>query len=200
MVAAMGTAQASLFDRGGGLIYDDVLNITWLQDANYAKTSGFDSDGLMHWGVANQWAENLSYGGWEDWRLPTALRQDGSGPCVGYCTDSEMGHMFYNNFVASPGTSILTGTNYFTRAMFSNLQSFLYWSGTTTPDGSAWYFKTDGGYQNNYHMGRSYYAWAVRDGDVAVSPVPAPPAFILMLTGLGVLGLTKRFRKADKQA
>jgi hypothetical protein len=32
------------------------------------------------------------------------------------------------------------------------------------------------------------------------SPVPAPPAFILMLTGLGILGLTKRFRKADKEA
>jgi hypothetical protein len=28
------------------------------------------------------------------------------------------------------------------------------------------------------------------------SPVPAPPAFILMLTGLGLLGLTKRLRKA----
>jgi probable HAF family extracellular repeat protein len=36
--------------------------------------------------------------------------------------------------------------------------------------------------------------------DPPVSAVPAPPAFILMLTGLGVLGLTKRFRKADKQA
>ncbi len=28
-----------------------------------------------------------------------------------------------------------------------------------------------------------------------VSTVPAPPAFILMLTGLGLIGLTKRFRK-----
>ena len=32
-----------------------------------------------------------------------------------------------------------------------------------------------------------------------LSPVPAPPAFILMLTGLGMLGLAKRFRKADKE-
>jgi hypothetical protein len=30
-----GSAQATLLDRGNGLIYDDVLNITWLQDANY---------------------------------------------------------------------------------------------------------------------------------------------------------------------
>ncbi|MCP4407494.1 MAG: DUF1566 domain-containing protein, partial [Gammaproteobacteria bacterium] len=36
-----GTVQATLIDRGGGLIYDDVLNITWLQDANYAETSGY---------------------------------------------------------------------------------------------------------------------------------------------------------------
>ena len=31
--------HAALWDRGGGLIYDDVFDITWLQDANYAKTS-----------------------------------------------------------------------------------------------------------------------------------------------------------------
>ncbi|MBI3571122.1 MAG: hypothetical protein HY082_08465, partial [Gammaproteobacteria bacterium] len=28
------TAQASLVDRGGGLIYDQDLNITWLANAN----------------------------------------------------------------------------------------------------------------------------------------------------------------------
>ena len=32
----IGTSHAALIDRGGGLIYDDVLNITWLQDAGYA--------------------------------------------------------------------------------------------------------------------------------------------------------------------
>lgn len=36
-----GAAQAALHDRGGDLIYDDVLNITWLRDANLAATNTF---------------------------------------------------------------------------------------------------------------------------------------------------------------
>jgi len=40
--AAAPFSWAILTDRGGGLIYDDDLNITWLQDANYADTSGYD--------------------------------------------------------------------------------------------------------------------------------------------------------------
>ncbi|MBK7414557.1 MAG: DUF1566 domain-containing protein [Dechloromonas sp.] len=70
-LAISGGAQATLIDRGSGLIYDDVLNITWLQDANYAKTSGYDADGRMNWANANAWAASLSYGGYDDWRLPT---------------------------------------------------------------------------------------------------------------------------------
>ena len=72
-----GAAQATLWDRGGGLIYDDVLNITWLKDANYAQTSGYDADGRMNWSAANAWAAGLSYFDsvrnvtWTDWRLPT---------------------------------------------------------------------------------------------------------------------------------
>ena len=49
-----GTVNAELHDRGGGLIYDDVLNITWLQDANYGAGSIYDNgdsitDGRMTW-------------------------------------------------------------------------------------------------------------------------------------------------------
>jgi hypothetical protein len=47
-----GAAGAGLIDRGNGLIYDDVLKITWLQDANYAQTSGYNADGLMNWNAA----------------------------------------------------------------------------------------------------------------------------------------------------
>ena len=46
-VVISSSSHAALYDRGNGLIYDDVLNITWLQDANYAQTSGYDSDGRM---------------------------------------------------------------------------------------------------------------------------------------------------------
>ncbi|MDP2823739.1 MAG: hypothetical protein Q8O52_13825, partial [Sulfuritalea sp.] len=42
-----GVAQAALNDRGGGLIYDDVLNITWLADANYAATQFAATDGAQ---------------------------------------------------------------------------------------------------------------------------------------------------------
>ena len=34
--------SAALIDRGGGLIYDESLDITWLQNANLAAGSVYD--------------------------------------------------------------------------------------------------------------------------------------------------------------
>lgn len=56
-----GSAHAELHDRGGGLLYDDVLNVTWLQDANYAKTSGYSRTGKMSWADATKWVSTLVY-------------------------------------------------------------------------------------------------------------------------------------------
>ncbi|WP_281556567.1 PEP-CTERM sorting domain-containing protein [Thalassomonas sp. RHCl1] len=80
-------ASASLIVRDGGMVYDDVLDITWLLDANYAKTSGYaadnqngsanststniQADGRMGWDAAITWSEQLVYAGFDDWRLPT---------------------------------------------------------------------------------------------------------------------------------
>jgi hypothetical protein len=61
LMLTTGSAQAALNDRGGGLLYDDVLNVTWLQDANYAQTSGYDADGRMNWSAAKTWAASLSF-------------------------------------------------------------------------------------------------------------------------------------------
>lgn len=104
------TANAALINRGSGMIYDDVLDITWLQDASYARTSGFDSDGLMTWDQASSWVSSLVFGGYSDWRLPTLSPVNGTSFDIsfsfngnsdrGYNTNtnvSEMAHMFFNN-------------------------------------------------------------------------------------------------------
>src|SRR5207302_11469705 len=69
-----------LIDRGFGLIYDTARDITWLQDVNYAKTSGHSRDGQMRWPEAIAWANSLVYRGVRGWRLPNAKNPDGSGP------------------------------------------------------------------------------------------------------------------------
>lgn len=200
-------AQAELFDKGGGLIYDDVLKITWLSDANYAQTSGHDADGRMNWTAANAWADNLSFYDsvrnvtYSDWRLPTALNQDGNGSCMGYNCNSEMGHMFYNNMGVGAGGSILDGANNPNFALFTNLQSNVYWSGTAyAPNpANAWGFSTDTGYQGSGYQGNVFYAWAVRDGNVA-APIPEPETYAMLLAGLGLLGVVARRRKQKLNA
>jgi hypothetical protein len=113
-----GAAQAALHDRGGGLIYDDVLNITWLQDANYAKTSGYNADGKMTWDEATTWAANLVYYDsvrnvdYSDWRLTTMVDTGASGcswtnsgsdcgynvqTVSGSTVYNEIAHMYFNN-------------------------------------------------------------------------------------------------------
>lgn len=85
-IAVAGPAQATLMDRGGGLIYDSVLNVTWLKDTNFAGTSGFASsgpNGAMIWTEAMSWADNLTYFdsvrnvSYSDWHLPTVRPVDG---------------------------------------------------------------------------------------------------------------------------
>ncbi len=74
-------AQAALHDRGNGLIYDDVLDVTWLQDANLAATetfgvSGISTDGIIEdCDTAREWIDAMnaaSYKGFSDWQLPGA--------------------------------------------------------------------------------------------------------------------------------
>jgi len=79
-------SSATLWDRGDGLIYDDILDVTWSQDANYAATETFGiegildentlSDGAMTLDAAAEWIFLLNsneYLGFNDWRLPKAL-------------------------------------------------------------------------------------------------------------------------------
>lgn len=64
--------QAALFDRGNGLIYDSTLNITWIQDFQFAIASGYDPDGNMTYNQAKNLADELVFNNYNDWRLVSA--------------------------------------------------------------------------------------------------------------------------------
>jgi hypothetical protein len=218
----MVAAQAALHDRGRGLIYDDVWNITWMADANYGVTSGgidplLTFNGQVEWFDALNWAHWLEYGGYDDWRLPSALNLDGllpqdqtNCPRVGHpCDNSELGYMF-NVYMQVPGPSdhsILEARSSANLALFKNLQPSEYW--TETLEGgyplSQFVYTFDFG-SGRTKMAQSGYfvsgfnnwavAWAVRDGDVIdVSAVPEPQTAALMLAGVGLAGWAARRRR-----
>jgi hypothetical protein len=193
LMAGTATTHAALVARGGGMVYDTTLNVTWLADWNLAKSSGYDADGAMDWASAKSWADNLVYGGFDDWRLPSALSADGSGACgPAFDCTSELGHIFYANWGASSGQDYFQGSNTANLALFGNVQ-FAYWTGTEyAPDtSSAWFFYevSTGGFQTYVSKQPELYAVAVRIGDV-----PEPPTAALALMGLLTLALAARKR------
>jgi hypothetical protein len=175
------TAHATLIDRGNGMIYDSVQDITWLQDANLAGTT-------MNWDDSVVWAAGLSVGGFDNWRLYNA-----DPNCSRFnCTGNELGHLFYNEFnlTARQSISTATGAGLVNLNLFTNVQSNSYWSGTEfAPRPTlAWSFTTTFGEQLDNNKNGTAYVWAVRDGDVAAVPAPGT----LAILGLGLLGLVVR--------
>ena len=209
------SVPAALHDRGGGLIYDDVLDVTWLQDTNYALTSGAHPNGRMPYDLAVGWVQNLSYYDavrditWGDWRLPRTLPVNGTSYNVTHQIDgssdfgfniasanSELGYMFHVNLGGIPYTDIhgnwpqpgygLPGTG-----PFLNLGPVGFWSETVFEPfpGHAWGFVFMTGSQ--HHGAKAvdqFYAWPVRDGDVAVGPLPSV-SFVTPIHGATVSGV-----------
>jgi hypothetical protein len=168
-------AKATLYDRGMGLIYDDVLDITWMQNANYAGIT-------MTWDDAMASVEGIVFQGYDDWRLPTT-----DTSCSGKdCTGSEMGHLYYDENVTSS-----------TPGLFTDVKSFMYWSGTedTADSTNAWRFSYKYGTQDVSPKTSARYAWAVRNGDSAPPVVPEPISSVLFIAGGATLG----FRKLRKR-
>lgn len=182
-VLLAGSAHAALQDRdlnGDTLVdafYDTELDITWLRDANL--------NGAMNWWNAVAWADGYSFGGYDDWRLPS------SDTCSGYnCTGSEMGHLWYLE-LGNPAGGPMTNTGAFLKLLSDD-----YWTGTEyAPDTyHAWEFRTNFGHQGWYGKPNLHYAMLVRGGDVPA--IPEPGTVGLMVAGLVALAAMRRRRPA----
>jgi hypothetical protein len=193
------TANALFIDAGNGMVYDTDLDVTWLKDANHAKSSGYDTDGLMNWNQAVTWAASLTVGGVSGWRLPTMTTSSGGGPrpnengqiSTGPTTSNEFGWLWHR---LNGGAYITSSTDI---TPFVNLP---YQDGVS----SEWYWTAEESGANAWRMSMNcacwddgsnkltaeWYAWAVHDGNVA--NVPEPSTLLLMMTGLMGLGFANR--------
>jgi len=194
-----GNASATLFDRGGGLIYDDVFDITWLQDA--------DVSGQLTWPNARIWADNFTYFDtvrgvtWTDWRLPeisstspdATPRLCGDGDATECAAaGNELAYMFYVSLGGFPGSDKTGDQTAANGVLVNDIGTFDYWSATECPECGAWSLFFANGIQRHSGpgslQGPNGFAWAVRDGDVAInSPIPEPDTYLLVLAGLGLL-------------
>ena len=171
-------AQASLVNNGGGLIYDTDLNITWISDGNYAKTSGAQTgDGTMSLDGANLWAAGLTFQNVSGWALPT---------------ETQLHHLFFGELGGQTHHSIADVHNQANYALFENVQAAPYWS-TTPSGGFAFYIDFGSGTETLTTQTTGLYAFAVHAGNVPA--VPEPETYAMLLAGLGLVGFIGRRRK-----
>jgi hypothetical protein len=206
----IGLAQAQLLARdinGDGVtdaFYDSAQNLTWLADANHAGTTGYAdalnegafASGAMRQASAMTWAGQLNIYGIDDWRLPRLLEpptvsqelQDIGVP--GDCNLIE-------GWLCTVGPSEMTaliqqlGAGGFP---FSNVQSQAYWTESFFGLGGAWVAFVDpasGASGTTDELRGFAFAWAVREGDVALA-IPEPSTYALMLAGLALVGTRLR--------
>jgi hypothetical protein len=167
--------------------YDDVLDITWVTDG--------DLSGLGNWQTQVDWAANLDYLGFDDWRLPSMSVSAGlpTGTATSVidcsiateldCRENELGYMYSYNLTPSgdtPPTDIYTnlgGDQTVGDITFSSIcdppphgaYPTVCWSGTGLDSDSAWFLGFDSGTQFNIvKEWNGAFGWAVRDGDVLV--------------------------------
>ena len=223
-------SRAALIDRGGGMIYDPVLEVTWLKDANYAKTSGYSASGQMTWEESKIWADNLKIGGYTDWRLATTGPASGDSAVWNYNdsfngdTDagyhigqrSELSHMFYSNLLLVGyrttsggfnsnfgifGNGTVGGQNNIWP--FTNIQAGDYWTGTPTV-GTA---PTEQAFYFQMQYGAQ--AWTLQNNTMyawavrdgdVLSPVPEPNSYLMAFIGLIILLASARREVSKFQA
>jgi hypothetical protein len=188
LMLASASSFSALVSRGGGMVYDTDRNVTWLANPNLAAGSIYDdgdssADGRMTLASALDWAAALDFGGYSDWRLPTAPMRDSTcsldNTAVNYgygCLANELGHLFYVEFGATAGQAVSSsGSTYL--SLFSPIDDAPgasgYWIDSPWCCSNHPGFRFAGGELIYTVSQNQLYAWALRDGDV-VATVPEP--------------------------
>lgn len=191
-------------------VYDTRLDVTWLADWN--------ANGTMTWPEANAWATGLTaFGG--GWSLPQVLDLDAPGCDYAFKqTDcgfnvygdevqrrgSPLAHMFYDtlanmskydNWGVGPriGHGLINTGPFFDTGMRSD-HPYAAVAYGPSPSDQAWYFLLSNGQQGfSGQADTTFYAVAVRAGDVAL--VPEPSTYLMFSVGLFGTALLARQRR-----
>lgn len=196
-ISATASVHAALIPSADGTtVYDTVMHVTWLADANLAGTpdgqfgvANINSDGSMNYATAVLWVAALNaynggagYLGHNNWTLPTTPLNDGTcnftGPngTFGYpCTNSAMGSLYSSLAFQFPDTAVPIPAN--TVGPFINFQPYLYWSDTSNGRGANsngyFTFSFNGGWQGGNLIAHYMYALPMIQGQVSATYVAA---------------------------
>lgn len=206
-------AWSATIDVGSYMVYDDVLDITWVRDPRLCVAlnncvNRYDDPltgvvGGMRWNDARTWAANLVFQGYDDWRLPwISVREAGSAFVTAPvdcrfatevdCRDNELGYMErYNLPNLGSGSLNLRGEAWSGQgfdAFGGPGNGQVAWGQVFLQGGG----NPDAGFGERYGM----YGWAVRNGNsvacsTCAAPVPEPSTFLLVAIGLVCAGLAR---------